>query len=105
MSILIRSDFSMPLNASKVPKALVPLLAMAEKWGIADDFEREEAVAAASRDDLEFLVHSIDNVTDDALFGWLSGEESFNSSPTAEYLAITNLTMAIESAKLKLKKQ
>lgn len=95
----------MPLDPSNVPDALIQILPMAEKWGIGDDFEREEAVGSACREDLESLVHSIDNITDEDLFGWLSGKESYNPNPTAEYLAITNLTMAIESAKLKLKKR
>jgi len=77
---------------------------MAEKWGIGDDFEREAAISNASRQELELLVHSIDTVNDADLYGWLSGAESFSSSPSDEYLAVTALTMAIDSAKLKLRK-
>src|SRR3989442_8647881 len=95
----------MPLNSHNIPSALVPLLPMAEKWGIGDDFEREAAISSASRQELESLVHCIDEIEDADLYGWLSGPESFNSSPSSEYLAITALTMAIDSAKLKLRKQ
>lgn len=95
----------MTLDPSKIPSALVCLLPFAEKWGIGDDFEREAFVRSANTHELEALVHSIDEVSDDDLFGWLSGEESFNSTPSAEYLAITNLTMAIDSARLKLNKK
>ncbi len=94
----------MELNPSNVPPPLVSLLPVAEKWGIGDDFEREEALNKASGKELEELVHSIDAITDEDLFDWLSGAESFNANPSAEYLAISNLTMAIDSAKLKLKK-
>jgi hypothetical protein len=94
----------MPLNPSNVPAALVPLLPMAEKWGIGDDFDRENALRNASRQELEGLVHSIDVVSDDDLFGWLSGPESYSPHPSAEYVAFTCLTMAIDSAKTKLKK-
>lgn len=80
------------------------LLPMAEKWGIGDDYEREAAVANASRQELETLVHCVDGVNDDDLYGWLAGPESYNPNPTPEYLAITCLTMAIDSAKLKLRK-
>lgn len=45
----------MPLNPSNIPAALVPLLPMAEQWGIGDDFEREAAVSNASREELESL--------------------------------------------------
>jgi len=92
----------MPLDPTKVPSALVALLPVAERWGIGDDFEREEAVSRASREELEALVHSIDEMSDDDLFGWLSGPESYNPQPSEEYLALTSLTMAIDSAKLKL---
>jgi hypothetical protein len=94
----------MPLNPQNVPSALLPILPMAEKWGIGDDFERESAVSNASQQELESLVHCIDPISDADLYGWLSGPESFNPNPSQEYLAITCLTMAIDSAKLKLQK-
>ncbi len=94
----------MALNPENVPAALVDLLPVAEAWGIDDDFEREQALKTASRDELECLVHSIDNVSDEDLYDWLAGPESFNPNPSAEYLALTCLTMAIDSAKLKLER-
>jgi len=95
----------MPLNPENVPPALAPLLPMAEKWGIGDDFEREASVSNASRDELESLVHCVDEISDTDLYGWLSGPESFNPNPSQEYLAITCLTMAIDSAKLELHRE
>ena len=91
------------LDTSKVPETLVPLLPMAEKWGISDDYEREEAISQASSDELLTLVHCIDDISDQELFGWLGGPESHSAEPSAVYLAITCLTMAIDSAKAKLK--
>lgn len=91
------------LNPSNVPASLVVLLPIAEEWGIGDDFERDTRVHAAKRTQLEELVHSIDAISDEDLYGWLSGPESFNQNPSEEYLAITNLTMAIDSAKLRLR--
>jgi len=76
---------------------------MAEKWGLGDDIERELAVSNASQQDLELLVRCLDHVSDADLYGWLSGPESFSTNPSSEYLAITCLTMAIDSAKLKLR--
>ncbi|MGA9780384.1 MAG: hypothetical protein WBS33_19170 [Verrucomicrobiia bacterium] len=92
------------LNTTTMPSALIPLLPMAEKWGIGDDLERDAKVKNASLEELESLVHCIDEITDSDLFGWLSGPESENPKPSEEYLALTALTMAIDSAKLKLKK-
>jgi hypothetical protein len=94
----------MKLNQENVPKPLRPLLPIAERWGIGDDFDREAAVAKASRSELESLVRCIDGISDDDLFGWLSGAQAMNPSPSAEYVAITCLVMAIDSAKLKLKR-
>jgi hypothetical protein len=93
----------MALDPTKVPAPLRPLLPVAEKWGIGDDFEREAAVDAASPQELEALVHSIDAITDDDLYGWLAGPESYNPQPTQEYIALTCLTMAIDAAMVRLK--
>lgn len=93
-----------PLDPKNVPEALVPLLPIANKWGIGDDFEREEAIQNASKDDLQELVSSIDAIADEDLFGWLEGPESYSVKPTREYAAITCLTMAIDSAKIKLRR-
>lgn len=92
----------MNLKPDNVPKPLIQLLPMAEKWGIEDDFDREEALAGACQNDLEELVHSIDNVTDEDLYDWLAGDLAEDANPSAEYVALTCLTMAIDSAKLKL---
>jgi len=77
---------------------------MAEKWGIGDDFEREAVISNASKAELEALAHCIDEISDADLYGWLSGPDSFNENPSPEYLAFTCLTMAIDSAKLKLRR-
>jgi len=93
------------LNSTNIPKALVPLLPMAEKWGIGDDYERESAIERASREELHELIHCLDDIKDNELFGWLGGPESFNKKPTEEYLAFTCLTMAFHSAKLEFKRK
>ena len=61
------------LNSMNVPAPLVPLIPMAETWGMCDDFERDKLVLAATPERLEMLVHSIDDISDEDLFGWLSG--------------------------------
>jgi hypothetical protein len=91
----------MPLNPNNVPEALRKLIPIAERWGISDDFEREAALESAFPEDLELLIHSIDAVSDEDLFGWLAGQESFSLQPSEEYIALTCLTIAIDSAKIK----
>ena len=93
------------LDPKNIPSALIPLLPMAEKWGVGDDYQREEAISQASSDELERLIHSIDEISDADLFGWLSGPEFRNPKPSDEYLAFTALTMAIDLARLRLKKK
>ena len=92
----------MTLNPKNVPLALVPLLSMAERWGIGDDFDREEAISKARVDDLEKLIRCTDGVPDGDLSAWLIDPASFNPKPSAEYLAITCLTMARDSAKVEM---
>jgi hypothetical protein len=92
------------LNPANVPEVLTPLLAVAERWGISDDVEREEAVRKATREELEELVHSIDGFSDEDLYDWLAGPEADSPTPTPEYVALTCLTMAIDSARLELER-
>jgi hypothetical protein len=90
------------LDPNAVPASLRPLLPWAEKWGIGDDYDREALVETSSVEELMALVHSIDDVNDDDLFGWLAGADSYSNTPTEEYSALTCLTMAIDSAKMRL---
>ncbi|MBO0754684.1 MAG: sel1 repeat family protein [Bradyrhizobiaceae bacterium] len=92
------------LDPDRVPRPLVRLVPMAEKWGIDDDYDRACAVRNASLDELEALVHCIDDVTDDDLFGWLSGSEADRQNPSPEYIAFSDLTMAIDLARLRLER-
>lgn len=92
----------MNLKPDNVPKPLIQLLPIAEKWGIEDDFEREEALASASKEELESIVHSIDSVSDEDLYDWLAGDSANDDNPSQEYIALTCLTMSIDSAKIKL---
>nr|WP_319396642.1 hypothetical protein [uncultured Desulfobacter sp.] len=96
----------MNLNPQNVPLEVMPLLPMAEKWGIDDDIYRQEAINSATKEQLQEILSCLDDETvdDDFLFEWLAGPESFNPSPSDEYLALTALTMAYDAAKIRLKK-
>src|SRR5262245_15936339 len=96
------SKCMLKLDTTNVPQSLRSLMPIAEEWGIGDDFDREQALNRASPEDLEMLVHCIDGISDDEFYGWLAGPESFSSNPTKEYIAFSCLSLAIESAKLKL---
>ena len=92
------------LDSDKVPRALHRLISVAEEWGINDDYDREEKLSKASEAELLALIASIDDVSDEDLYGWLEGPESLSPMPSDEYASFTCLTMAIDSAKLKLKR-
>jgi hypothetical protein len=93
------------LDPNAVPREAVPLIPLAERWGIGDDFEREKAVVNASDNELKVLAWCFESVDEKPIFDWLAGDESHNSKPTKEYLAFTCLTMAMYSAKTQLKKR
>lgn len=80
-----------------------PLLALAATWAIGDDVEREDAVARASESQLSALVEAVDRVPDDDLYGWLTGDESHRAPPSPEYIAVTLVTMAADSARQRLR--
>jgi hypothetical protein len=96
----IRDASMVKLNPDKVPRPLVHLIPIAEKWAL-DGYI--DAVSNASSEELEALVHCIDDVAD--LFGWLAGPEADNPNPSLEYVAFTDLTQAIDLARLLLKKR
>ena len=93
----------MRLDESKIPEGLRPLLPFAERWGISDDGERSNAVENASPRDLSELIHSID-AYEEELFDWLAGPESYRNPATDEYVALTNLTLAIDYAQVLIRR-
>jgi hypothetical protein len=91
----------MSLNRANVPEAARALVPWAERWGIGDDFDREAALSAATERELEELGGLLDDVSDD-FWDWLAGPASFDPVPSDEYAAMTALTMAVDSARVKL---
>jgi hypothetical protein len=83
---------------------MADLIPLAERWGIADDIERSRAINGADRNALEELIHCLDAVDIRELEEWLVGLESYREQPSQEYIAMTCLTMAIEQARLRLRK-
>lgn len=83
-----------------MPPAVRPLLALADRWGIGDDYDREVAVESATTEERKALIDAVAAAPDE-LWDWLAGEESWAMEPNPEYIAVTNMTMAYESARLK----
>ena len=93
------------LDPAKVPTPLHKLIPLAEEWGINDDYSREKKLTEATNDELRALISSIDEISDDDLYDWLEGEESFSDMPSEEYVTFTCFTMAIDSARVRLRKR
>lgn len=93
------------IDLAKVPPTLHRLIPLATEWGISDDYHREEKVSQAATAELLALVASIDDISDEDLYGWLEGPESYSDTPSNEYVVFTCFTMAIDSAKVKIKKR
>jgi hypothetical protein len=70
------------LNPDKVPRPLVRLIPMAEKWALGGYLD---AVSNAGPEELKALVHCIDDVADDDLYGWLAGPDSPASRPRSHF--------------------
>jgi hypothetical protein len=83
-------------RSDAVPSAVRSLLPLARRWGISDDGYRDAAVAGA---DAETLVAAVDAIDDAALHGWLAGPEASSARLSAEYVAVTALTMAADQAR------
>ena len=91
----------MRLRPEAVPLEVRYLVPAAEEWGIADDGYREDKVSAADEESLRRLVALVDEAPDE-LWSWLVGPEADRESPSAEYVALTCLTMAADSARVKI---
>jgi hypothetical protein len=87
------------LRSGAVPPAVRSLLPPARRWGISDDGYRDAAVAEADAETLSALVAAVDAIDDAALHGWLAGPEASSARPSAEYVAVTALTMAADQAR------
>jgi hypothetical protein len=96
----------MKIDKQIVPRELQMYIDYAEKWGIGDDFDRGNKVKNSADSDLEKLIKIGDELAENETFNdWLYGSESNSLNPSKEYIAFTNLTMAIDSARDEWKKR
>jgi hypothetical protein len=84
-----------PLEQSRIPQKLWPLIPYAAFWGIADDRARETLVRKATKD-VQQNLKAIVAAYDDYLDEWLAGEEASDLRPSAEYVAFSAMRMAAD---------
>jgi hypothetical protein len=87
------------LDPARVPRPFAALLPAARRWGIGDDFYRSHAIEHASQAELEGLLRAMGDAPDE-LWIWLA-DQSENQPSSDEYVALTDLTMAYDEARLR----
>ena len=90
-------------DRSHVPSPLHSLIPLLDEWAVTDDLDRSQKVEDATIEQLQDLVIRVDAADQDTLYGWLSGPESRDPVPSAEYTAFTCLTMAADEARVTLR--
>jgi hypothetical protein len=85
------------LDPQHIPRTLQALIPLAERFGLADDVERERLVRATPAQELHTLVAAV-RENDDALDLWLAGPEAAGPEFTDEYVAFSAMRMAADYA-------
>ena len=90
------------LRSDAVPSAVRSLLPLARRWGISDDGYRDAAVAEADlRRWPRWWLPWMPSTTRHCTTGWLDRKPA--PPPSAEYVAVTALTMAADQARHNLR--
>ena len=87
----------MNLQPSKIPFTLHPLIGLAERYGIADDWTREDMIAKCTQLERRSLKEAIKEWDDD-FDSWLAGPEAAGPEFSDEYIAFSALRMAADFA-------
>lgn len=87
------------IDSKKILSQLKPLIPYVSAWGEGDDYDRERKVEGADTNELLDLINSMDSIDVEILNDWLCGPESLSQNPSEEYVAFTNYTMSVDSAK------
>jgi hypothetical protein len=87
------------VKQNNVPQSLIKLVPLVERFGIGDDYAREQLISRTSTEELVLLISSFSTETDN-LDSWLYVSDSDSAESTPEYVAFTNCTMAVDSARL-----
>jgi hypothetical protein len=85
------------LDLCRVPRELHALASVADRFGIADDWAREDLVRSTARAELDRLVQLV-REHDDALDAWLAGPEAEGPEFSDEYIAFSAMRMAADHA-------
>lgn len=85
------------LDPKRVPPGLRHLIPLAQRYGITDNLDREQAVLASSPEELAELKAAVAR-HDDEMDGWLAGPEADEPPYSDEYLAFSAMRMAADFA-------
>ena len=86
------------LDPAAVPPAVAHLLPLARRWGIGDDSYRSASVETASDAELDSMLNAMARAPDEL---WDLLADADLDSQTAEYHALTSLTMAYDEGRVR----
>ena len=86
------------LREDAVPPAAVPYIALAERFGIADDGYRDDIVLALEPAEVAELLAYVEQCPPE-IDEWLCGPAASVLAPSEEYVAFTCLSLAAEYAR------
>ena len=92
------------MNLDKIPIEFHSFIPLIKKWGIYDEFERNEKIRTLNKKELAHLAQSLNSEKGDKLLEWLAEKsEDLELSCSDEYINISCFAMAYEYARVKLK--
>jgi hypothetical protein len=91
------------VDPRNVPEAFQALIPFVEKWGISDDGDLDEAVEAASLNELTELVKAVSELQAEGFDEWLGNPGT--TDPSKEWIAFISLINAYDLAKLRLQSE
>ena len=96
----------MPLHSELVPSGVTHLIPLADKWNIGDDFERSQAVRRATVGELS-VSRRVSRCIGRRGPLWMAGGRGVpaRSDPSPEYIAFSNLALALDEARLRLQQE
>jgi hypothetical protein len=89
------------VSESERRTAVSSLIATYGMWAIGDDYDLANAVERSGRGALLALVSAVDALPE-SVWEWLAGRESSMPHPSDEYIAVSEITIAADLARVTL---
>ena len=84
-------------DVQRIPAELHSLIPLAQRYGLADDWQRQDAVENSTKEERRALKRAVEE-RDDVLDAWLAGPEAAGPDFSDEYIAFSAMRMAADYA-------